>query len=220
MEIAVIIQSRLDSFRLPFKALEIIENNHLLWHIIHRIKKMGLPIIIATTNRPIDDSIVKIAENSDVIAFRGNTDDVLDRYYQCTKKFSLKKIIRITGDCPLIDPNESIKVVNKLNLDYDYVGLDEITYPDGLDTEGFTFNILEKAWKNAKLKSEREHVTPYMKNPKNLFSIFSIVLEKNFGNFRWTVDYPDDLEFIRKIYKSFSPRTIFYLKLWLYWSKN
>ncbi len=211
MEAGIILQCRLDSSRFFGKATKIIEGKPMLWHVINRLKPMNIPIIVATTNRSVDDPIKQITKESSVLIFRGNTDDVLDRFYNCAKKFSLKKIIRITGDCPLIDPNESIKVLQKLQEGYDYVGLDDKTYPDGLDTEGFTFDILEKTWLNAKLKSEREHVTPYMKNPLHNFSLFLISLDIDLSNLRWTVDYPDDLEFVRKIYEYFSPRTDFNL---------
>lgn len=211
MEAGIILQCRIDSSRFFGKVIKIVVGKPLLWHVVNRLKQMTIPIIVATTNRSIDDPIEQIAKDSGVLIFRGNTNDVLDRFYKCAKKLSLKKIIRITGDCPLIDPNESIKVLQKLQEGYDYVGLDEKTYPDGLDTEGFTFDVLEKTWLNAKLNSEREHVTPYMKNPLNHFSTYIISLENNLSALRWTVDYPDDLELVTKIYEDFSPRTNFNL---------
>jgi spore coat polysaccharide biosynthesis protein SpsF (cytidylyltransferase family) len=211
LESGIILQSRFDSSRFFGKASKVIAGKPMLWHVINRLKSMNIPIIVATTNRSIDDPIEQIAKKSDVLVFRGNTNDVLDRFYHCAKKFSLKKIIRITGDCPLIDPNESIKVLQKLQKGFDYVGLDDKTYPDGLDTEGFTFDTLEKTWLNAKLKSEREHVTSYIKKQPNQFSTYTIFLENNLSDLRWTVDYPDDLELIIKIYEDFSPRTDFNL---------
>ncbi len=211
LESGIVLQSRFDSSRFFGKASQIIEGKPMLWHVINRLKPMNIPIIVATTNRSIDDPIEQIAKESNVLVFRGETNDVLDRFYKCAKKFSLEKIIRITGDCPLIDPNESVKVLQKLQENYDYVGLDDQTYPDGLDTEGFTFDVLEKTWLNAKSKSEREHVTPYMKNPLHNFSLFLISLDIDLSNLRWTVDYSDDLEFVRKIYDHFSPRTDFNL---------
>ncbi len=209
LESGIVLQSRFDSSRFFGKASQIIEGKPMLWHVINRLKPMNIPIIVATTNRSIDDPIEQIAKESNVLVFRGETNDVLDRFYKCAKKFSLEKIIRITGDCPLIDPNESVKVLQKLQENYDYVGLDDQTYPDGLDTEGFTFDVLKKTWLNAKLKSEREHVTPYIKDSQNNFSKYMESLNINLSNSRWTVDYPDDLVFVRKIYEYFSPRTDF-----------
>ena len=153
---------------------------------------------------------VEIAKNAKVRFFRGSKNDVLDRYYQVAKKFGLEWIIRITADCPIVDPRESIKVAKLLrSSNIDYVALDEKTYPDGLDTEGFTFESLEIAWKNAKLKSEREHVSPYIKN--NNFKKKTISYKDNLSHFRWTVDYKDDLEFFKLIFKKLKNKKIVHL---------
>ena len=203
MNIVVIIQARTDSRRFPRKVLSKIEGKPLLWHVIDRMKKIKhAKIIVATTNRKIDDEIIKIAKNSNVEYFRGKKNDVLDRFYKAAMKFNANIIIRITADCPLIDPRESNKVLNKfLGGNFDYVTSDDNTYPKGLDTECFSFNVLEKAWKEAKLKSEREHVTPYIwKNPKIFRKGIVKLQNKNLSSQRWVVDYENDLAFVRKIY--------------------
>ena len=208
----VIIQARTDSDRFPNKVLKKIEGKPMLWHVIERCKKMNLPIIVATSNRSIDDSIVEISHMCNVKNFKGSADDVLDRFYHAAKNFSLDLIIRLTADCPLIDPKESIKVVDVLQKgEFDYAGLDGKKYPDGLDTEGFTFETLEKAWKNSDLLSQREHVTPYIKDPNNGFKISIIPSPQDLSKYRWTVDYPDDLEFVKMIYRELNHGKPFYM---------
>ena len=212
MKIGIIIQARTDSNRFPKKVLKLIDDNSVLWHVINQCKQTELEVIVATTKRKIDDPIVEIAKKTQVRFFRGSKNDVLDRYYQAAKKFGLEWIIRITSDCPIVDPKESIKVAKFLSSgNVDYVALDEKTYPDGLDTEGFTFESLERAWKNAKLKSEREHVTPYIKNKKNNFKKKIISYKDDLSHFRWTVDYKEDLEFFKLIFKKLKNKKIVHL---------
>jgi len=212
MNIGIIIQGRCNSDRFPNKVLENLNGKSILWHIIERCKIMNLPIIVSTTDQSIDDPIIKIAKECGVNFFRGSTNDVLDRIYQTAKKFSLDFIIRITADCPLIDPIESGKVIDSLKTEnYDYVALDDTTYPDGLDTEGFSFKSLEKSWNVAKLISEREHVTPYIKDIKNGFKLHLIKFHKNYSKYRLTVDYPDDLQLIQKIYSELYRGNIFHI---------
>jgi len=142
----VVIQARTDSNRLPRKVLSIIEGKPMLWHVVNRIKKMKYDeIVVATTKRKIDDDIVKITKKLKVKCFRGKTNNVLDRFYQVGLKFKADVIIRITADCPLIDPNVSQEVLNTfLKGDYDYISNDSETYPNGLDTECFSFETLKK----------------------------------------------------------------------------
>lgn len=212
MNIGIIIQARTDSERFPNKILQKINDKSVLWHVIERCKHMHLPIIVSTTNRTIDDPIIEISKDCKVNFFRGSTNDVLDRFYQTAKSFSLDFIIRITADCPLIDPIESSKVIDILKTkNYDYVALDDTTYPDGLDTEGFSFNSLKKSWMKSTLNSEREHVTPFIKDPKNEFKQYLIKFSKNFSNYRLTVDYPDDLELIQNIYSELDNENMFYI---------
>lgn len=157
--------------------------------------------MIATTQRKIDDPLASISLNCGVDVYRGDVTDVLNRYYGCAQKFGLSNIVRITGDCPLIDIDISSNVIATfLEASYDYVRTG-LTYPDGLNTEIFSFDILEYISKNAKLHSEREHVTPYLwKHPEKI-KMLSVECENDLSGFRFTLDYMDDLLFIRKVYE-------------------
>lgn len=200
----IIIQARFDSKRLPGKVLSKIEDIPMLIHIINRMKKIDCcKTVVATTKRKIDDPIVNLLKKNNVEYFRGSKNDVLDRFFQTALKFQADIIIRITADCPLIDPIESKKVLSTfLKGKYDYISNNSKTYPNGLDTECFSFNALKRSWKEAKLKSEREHVTPYIwKNP-NKFKI-NVVHNKNknqLDDLKWSVDHENDLLLIKKIY--------------------
>ena len=200
----IIIQARTDSRRLPNKILSNIEGKPMLWHVIDRIKNMNVDeIIIATTTRNIDDEIVKIGKSFGVKIFRGKTDDVLDRFYQAAKKYDADIIVRITADCPLIDSIESSKVLEEfMKGNYDYASNDSETYPNGLDTECFTFNALENSWKDSKLKSEREHVTPYIwKNPKKFRTkVVNNNTKVKLDYMKWSVDNEEDFEFVKTIF--------------------
>ena len=200
----VIIQARTDSRRLPNKILLHIEGKSMLWHVINRIKNIDSDeIIIATTTRDMDDVIVKIGEDFGVKIFRGKTDDVLDRFYQAAKKYAVDVIIRITADCPLIDANESNKVLKEfMKGDYDYISNDSETYPNGLDTECFSFKALEDSWNESRLKSDREHVTSYIwKNPKKFrISVVNNNSKSKLDDMKWSVDNKEDFNFVKTIY--------------------
>ena len=201
--ILVIIQARSDSRRLPKKVLKKIEGKPLLWHVIQRISYLkNVEIAVATTTRKIDDGIVQIARNCEVGVYRGKVKDVLDRFYKTALKFNADIIIRITADCPLIDPNESSKILKKfLKGNFDYVSTEDKSYPKGFDTECFSFKTLEKAWKSAKLLSEREHVTSYIWQNPTIFNLSNVKNKnKSAHKLRLVVDHKDDLILIRKIY--------------------
>jgi len=213
----VIIQARTDSKRFPKKVLSQIEGKPMLWHVINRIKKIKCDeIVVVTTKRKIDDEIIEIAKKQKVKIFRGKTNDVLDRFYQASLKLKADVIVRITADCPLIDPIESQKILNKfLKGNFDYISNDSETYPNGLDTECFSFETLKKAWEESNLKSEKEHVTSYIWNNPKKFKIHTIhhKNKKKIDHLRWSVDYPDDLEFVRQVYsKLYKKQKIFLMK--------
>ena len=218
MKTSAIIQARMGSSRLPNKALLDIEGKPVLWHVINRLSRSNSidEIILATTISPADDAIENFAKENGVKYFRGSENDVLDRYYQCAKTNGADIIVRITADCPLIDPEVVDKVVDYFKGhigEYDYVAnVIPPTYPDGLDTEVFSFKTLEKAWNEARLTSEREHVTAYIyKNPKK-FRLFNVTNDKDYSEFRWTVDTENDLAFVREIYKRFGGKEMFYME--------
>ena len=207
-KVAAIVQVRMGSTRLPKKVLNDIVGKPMLWHVINRVKKAKLidEIIIATTIEDEDEIIAKWAKNNNLKCYRGSAEDVLDRYYQVAKKNKVDIIVRITSDDPLKDPEIIDKVIkfyldNRINLDFVSNAI-KPTYPEGLDVEVFSFNAFKRAWKEAKKKSEREHVTPYMRDHPDKFRLANIAKEgENLSHLRWTVDYPEDLEFTREVYK-------------------
>ena len=223
MKIGIILQTRMGSSRLPGKVLmKADETNLMLDYSINQLKhcKNSDKIIVATSNLDRDDPIEEHCKTLNMDFFRGDEQDVLDRHYQCAKKYSLSHIVRIPSDKPLIDPQivDSIIDFFKEN-DFDYVANFEIiqknnslifnsTYPSGTEVEIFSFNALEMAWKNAKTSDEREHVTPHLYlNPK-IFKIKHIHQSKNLSHFRWSLDYENDVHLIREIIKRISNRPI------------
>jgi glutamate-1-semialdehyde 2,1-aminomutase/spore coat polysaccharide biosynthesis protein SpsF len=204
--IAVIIQARMGSTRFPGKTLVEIAGEPMLGHVVDRATLIrGVDeVIVATTENPADDAIVHFATGKGLQVHRGSEDDVLDRFYKTTKCFNISVIIRVTPDCPLLDPKVSGCILDRFlqangNLDY-VCNTEPRTFPDGLDTEVFSIDALERAWHEARLPSEREHVTPYMwKNPDK-FRIANICYKRDLSAMRWTVDEPSDLEFVRAIF--------------------
>ena len=209
MVIAIIVQARMASTRLPGKVLKKIFGKTLLEHLISRLKKVKSAdkIIVATTTKQRDGKIVKAAKKLGVDFFRGSEEDVLDRTYQAAKIRRLADgdaIVRVTSDCPIIDPAIVDKVINfyKRNKNkFDYVSNTyPPTFPDGMDTEVFSFKALERAWKNASLLSEREHVTAYIYKHTEIFRIGNVRSTKDNSHLRLTVDEPNDLILVRKIF--------------------
>ena len=206
--IGCIIQARMGSSRLPGKVLMKSGNGMpLLYHVINQLRHCSKVknLVIATTTNQEDDEIEKFADNNSVNVFRGSEKDVLDRYFQCAKKYSFSTIVRITSDCPLIDPQIVDKVIERFfSGNYDYATNTLIrTFPIGTDAEVFSFSALETAWKNAQLPSEREHVTPHLRNKGN-FKTINVENDKNVSNLRLTVDRIEDFELINEILNNLS----------------
>ncbi len=206
--IAVIVQARRGSSRLPDKVLMDIEGKTMLGWVISRLKNSRLTddIIIATTTNENDDAIVEEALKYGVKYFRGSEDDVLDRYYQTAKHFNVEIVGRITSDCPLIDPALIDEVLSYFleNIDkYDFCANTlKRTYPRGIGFSFVKFPALEKAWKEAKQPYERVHVMPYIREHPRIFKLCSYEKEgEPLDNLRWTVDTEDDLKFVREIFK-------------------
>ena len=217
--IGCILQARMSSARLPGKVMMKIDNeNTMLDCVINQLKnsKQIKNLVIATTEQKEDDVIVELVKRREIKYFRGSKKDVLDRYYQCAKKFDFSEIIRITADNPLIDYEIVDTVVEHFKSNnYDYITIDRPqistfhqTYPWGYNVEVFTFSALENAWKNAKLLSEREHVTPYFYKNKEIFRQTSLENSEDLSRFRCTVDTKYDLELIQKIYSNIKKRPI------------
>ncbi|MGA0163254.1 MAG: cytidylyltransferase domain-containing protein [Bdellovibrionota bacterium] len=204
----LIIQARLGSNRLPEKILKHIQGKPVLELFLERAKRItGLDeIIIATTDQSEDDQILEFCKKMNLPCFRGSTADVLDRFFQASKQFKLDHILRITSDCPLFDPQLSSEVVafyhQNPKLDQASNNSSHL-YPHGLDTEIFSFDALQKAALEAKASFEREHVTPFIRDLKNSFQLGQApqsLPSKIYSHYRWTLDYPEDFEFIKRIY--------------------
>jgi len=217
MKIAAIIQARVTSTRLPNKVLMDIEGKPLLWYVINRLKssKQLNDIILAIPDTKENDILEKFAGENNLKYFRGNEENVLSRYYGAAKKFGVDIIVRITSDNPLIDPKiVDLTIEKHLNSVADYTsnGL-ERSFPRGLDTEVFSFEVLEKSFKNAKEDYQREHVTPYIYDHPEVFKLQNVLAEGKLRRpeLRWTVDTKEDFELIKKIYKQlYRPGKIFY----------
>jgi len=212
MNIVAIVQARLESIRLPNKSMKYIGDYPMIELLIRRLKKSKEinKIVVATSKHPINISLVSHVKKLGFACEIGSEDDVLDRYYQVAKKYKADTVVRITGDCPLIDPSivdDIIKEFKAQEVDYMSNTL-KPTFPDGLDTEVFTFASLKSAHEKSAKMFEREHVTPYIKNSK-LFKIKKYQNNQDFSHLRWTVDHNDDLEVILKVFENFSPNIHF-----------
>ncbi|MBU1912297.1 MAG: glycosyltransferase family protein [Candidatus Omnitrophica bacterium] len=207
MKILEIIQARMCSTRLPGKALIKIMDKPMLWHVIDRASHSNLidKIVVATSTNKEDDAIERFCKDNGFYCYRGSHEDVLDRYYQAANAYKPEAVVRITSDCPLIDPVVTDKVIScflKNRKKFD--GASNVinrTYPRGLDTEVISFLALERIWREAKLDYQREHVTIYAYENKKDFRLYSVENKKDLSGFRWTVDTAPDLEFITEIYK-------------------
>lgn len=217
-EIVAIIQARMNSTRLSGKVLRTIENEPMLYHVINQVRysKLIKDVIIVTTTMSQDDVIVEYCKKNDIKYFRGSSEDLLDRYYKCAKKFGIDPIVRITSDCPLIDPKVVDKAITKFSKgSFDYVANNlekhngkwdnsSCNFPQGMTVEVSSFKALKHAWKEAKKPSEREHVFPYIQfNPK-LFSVSNFKYHRDLSFIRCTVDRLDDLKFVIELFKRFS----------------
>ena len=212
--IGCIIQARMGSTRLPGKILKKVHND--IPSFQYTINQLGFSknidkIVIATTKLVEDDVIEKFANEQNLDCFRGSVENVLDRYYQCSKKFEFDGIVRITSDCPLIDPSITDEVIQAYTSGvYDYVSnVFPRTFPTGTETEVINNKALEIAWKNAKLPSEKEHVTPYFKNNKEKFRIKNVKNDINLSHLRWALDYEEDLKLIKEILNKISTNPIY-----------
>lgn len=207
MKTVCIIQARMGSTRLPGKVMLDLCGKTVLEHVIQRVKRVKNidEIVIATTTDKKDDVIIEEALKCGAKVFRGSEEDVLSRYYYSAKENEADIIIRITSDCPLIDPEVANDVIDFYfrNMDkFDYVSNTlERTFPRGLDTEVFSFKVLEKAFNEATLQRDREHVTPYIWDNPNMFSLGCYKNDVDYSKYRWTLDTEEDFELIRRIYK-------------------
>lgn len=215
---AAIIQARMGSTRLPGKVMKILKGKPVLWHVIERVKQAENidQIIIATTTAKRDKIIFEKAKEWGVKAYQGSEEDVLARYYEAADKYEIDTVVRITSDCPLIDPHVIDEIVEYYNgNDYTLVtnagsDLNNRTYPRGLDTEVFSFEVLEKSYKKTEEKYQREHVTPYIY--ENYDDIYYYKNNEDLSNYRLTLDTKEDFELIKALYdKLYNGKHDFYL---------
>lgn len=218
--IYAIIQARMGSKRLPGKVMINIQGKPVLQLVVERVTQSNLinKVIIATSIESMNDNIRNFCVENNILVYSGSEDNVLDRFYQAAKINMVKQddiIVRITADCPLIDPEIIDKVIEEFqNKNADYAAnVINPTFPDGLDCEALRFSTLIKVWENALLTSEREHVTLYIRNHPELFNIVSIENNMDLSKLRWTLDEKEDLDLISSIYKNlYSINPFFRLK--------
>lgn len=205
MKTIVIIQARMGSTRLPNKILLPLAGHKMIEHVLERASLIeGVSeVVLATTNLKEDDILENIALDMGVSLYRGSEKNVLDRYYQAAKISKADHIIRITSDCPLIDPYLSSSLLKEyLNQSYDYAHL--TGFPRGLDTEVFSYRSLQKCSDYARMEYQKEHVTPYIyENPRE-FKIYDFESDIDHSYLRWTVDTEEDYKAIELIYKFLS----------------
>jgi spore coat polysaccharide biosynthesis protein SpsF (cytidylyltransferase family) len=175
-------------------------------------RAMAIPgvdvVVLATTTLPEDQQLLEIAEAAGAQGFAGDTEDVLDRYHTAASQHRAGIIMRLTGDCPLLDPSVSELALSRFvqgNIDY-ASNINPPTFPDGLDTEVFSFAALDSAWKESTLKSDREHVTQFIRRQPERFRSANIANGTDLSHLRWTVDEPEDLEFVRGVYDGLAKR--------------
>lgn len=237
--VIAIIQGRMNSSRLPGKILADIAGQPMLQRVFLRTSRSATvdETIFATTTDTSDDPVAEYCDLSGIPFTRGSQFDVLDRYYQTAKEAEAFVVVRVTADCPIIDPNLIDDVVNTVlsgvhsadGTQFDFA-CNRLpppyhrTYPIGLDVEACTFKILEKAWKDAQEPHHREHAMPYLYEGVELSAVsrqlsegisprgFRVALlnhTTDFGDYRWTVDTPEDMEFMRQVYAHFNGRDDF-----------
>jgi spore coat polysaccharide biosynthesis protein SpsF len=214
MRTVAIIQARMGSTRLPGKVMMDVIGEPMLFHVVQRVSRARAidQVVVATTEKSDDDAIVRLCESRSWPCFRGSEDDVLDRYYQAAREHRADVVVRITSDCPVIDPGLVDDVVSEFvrllpDIDYASNTLDRQTYPRGLDTEVMRLDALEEAWRTAEEQPYREHVTLFIYRHPELFRLHGVYSAEDYSDRRWTVDTPEDLKLIRLIFDHFGDNT-------------
>lgn len=205
MKTLLIVQARMGSTRLPGKVLSSIGGRSMLARTCRRASRAALvdETIVATSIHPHDGPIVEECRLLDLECFRGNEEDVLDRYYRAAEARLADVVVRVTSDCPLIDPEVIDRVVRAARGQWPHYtsNILQRTYPRGLDTEVVTFAALEQAWREAAEPYQRVHVMPYFYQNPERFRLGSVVGDADFSHYRWTVDSAEDLAMVRALYR-------------------
>lgn len=217
MRTVAIIQARMGSSRLPGKVLLEIAGEPMLARVVERARRAQTvdEVLVATTVDASDDPIEEFCKKRGIACFRGSVYDVLDRFYGAARQSGAEVIVRITADCPVIDPaviDEVVRAFHAQSADFACNRLPppaHRTWPIGLDTEVCSFSGLERAWKEAALPFEREHVMPYFYDEPGRFKVVVVDHDPDYGHLRWTVDTAEDLTLLRAIYARFGGRDDF-----------
>jgi spore coat polysaccharide biosynthesis protein SpsF len=215
--VVAIIQARMGSSRLPGKVLLDLAGKPMLQWVVERVRQSTLvdETVVATTIDPADARIAEFCGQQGIPFTRGSLQDVLDRYYQAAVQHKADVVVRVTADCPLIDPqviDHVLKRFTEAQVDFAANRLPppwKRTWPIGLDTEVVTFAALRRAWQEAALPFEREHVMPYFYDTEGRFKTLLVDHDPDYGHLRWTVDTPQDLQLVRRIAEHFSSRMDF-----------
>lgn len=209
MRVLGVLQARFSSSRLPGKVMLPILGRPMLARQLERLRRAGSldGLMIATSLSATDDPVARLAEEESLPVFRGSLEDVLDRFYSASLPYAPEHCVRLTGDCPLTDPQlVDTLVAAHLGGDHDYTSNAlEPTFPDGMDVEVVRFACLEEAWREATLLSQREHVMPFITGQPGRYRLCSYKGGRDLSALRWTVDEPDDFELIRAIYEELYP---------------
>lgn len=212
MKVVVIVQARMRSTRLPGKILKTVLEKPLLEYQIERLRRVRLAdeIVIATTDDGSEGPIVELCQRLRVPFFRGSEEDVLARYHGAAVAFKADVVVRVTSDCPIIDPAVIDGVIGfylKNRSRYHYVSNSETrSYPRGMDTEVCSFEVLDEAFREATRQPDREHVTLFICRQPRRYRLGQVVYREDQSRHRWTVDTPEDFELIRRIIQSLWPQ--------------
>ena len=202
MNVVALVQARMSSSRLPGKVLLPIAKKPVLLHIVERLSWCRLKdkIVVVTSTEESDKPIVDLCNKNKIGCFQGSLSDVLDRFYSASIKYKADAIVRITADCPVIDPIIVDTLIEGfLSGNYDCFGLGG-DFPDGLDCTVYSFSAIKKAWEESELESEREHVGPYIENNKEIFKVKSLEIFEGLYDLRLTLDEPEDYELLSNIF--------------------
>lgn len=206
MSTAIVVQARMGSTRLPGKVLKDVAGRPMLSYQMERLRrvKRAERIVVATTDQPADDAVERFCQKEKIACVRGSEHDVLARYHLAIERFPADVVVRITADCPLIDPAIVDEAIAAYEPDY-VSNMLETTYPYGMAVEVFSAQALREVHREAKDPAEREHVTPFIYRHPERYRLRSLTMAPNLSHHRWTVDTPEDFELVSRLLKTLKP---------------